>query len=87
MRVYTGFKYSYIFYDTSILRMNGNVTKVARNPDLNTSQMGVYLVLGYNSINLYAYYGLNNLFNSQANIEGVPLELTTLNFGFQFYIL
>ena len=87
LRIYSGFKYSYIFYDTSILRMNGNVTKVANNPDLVTSQMGVYLAIGYHSINFYTYYGITNLFQSNAAIDGIPLELTTINLGFQFYIL
>lgn len=86
-RIYTGFKYSYIFYDTSILRMSGNVTKVANNPDLVTSQMGVYLSIGYHSINFYTYYGLTNLFRSNAAVDGTPLELSTVNLGFQFYIL
>lgn len=86
-RIYTGFKYSYIFYDTSILRMNGNVTKVANNPDLVTSQMGIYLSIGYHSINFYTYYGLTNLFQSNAAVDGTPLELSTVNLGFQFYIL
>ena len=87
LRIYSGFKYSYIFYDTSILRVNGNVSKLANNPDLVTSQMGVYLAIGYHSINFYTYYGITNLFQSNAAIDGIPLELTTINLGFQFYIL
>ena len=87
LRIYSGFKYSYIFYDTAILRMSGDVTKVSNNPDVITSQMGVYLSVGYHSVNFYAYYGLTNLFRSNAAINGTPLELTTINVGFQFYIL
>jgi len=87
LRIYAGFKYSYIFYDTSILRKDGNVTKVSNNPDVVTNQMGVYLSIGYHSINFYTYYGLTNLFDSNAAINGTPLELSTVNLGFQFYIL
>jgi hypothetical protein len=87
LRIYSGFKYSYIFYDTSILRVDGDVSKVANNPDVVTSQMGVYLSIGYHSVNFYTYYGLTNLFKSNAAIDGTPLELSTINLGFQFYIL
>lgn len=87
LRIYSGFKYSYIFYDTSIVRVNGNSTNVSNNPDVVTSQMGVYLTIGYHSVNFYTYYGITNLFKSSANINGTPIELSTINVGFQFYIL
>ena len=87
LRIYAGFKYSFIFYDTSILRKDGNITKVSNNPDVVTNQMGVYLSIGYHSINFYTYYGLTNLFASNAAVLGTPVELSTINLGFQFYIL
>jgi hypothetical protein len=37
---------------------------VTGNTDFNKIQYGTYISAGYNTINLYAYYGLNSLFKS-----------------------
>jgi hypothetical protein len=47
---------------------------------------GVYLSGGYNTINLYAYYGLNPLFKS-AVVNGQQVDFKSLQLGIIFYIL
>jgi hypothetical protein len=84
-RVYTGFKASYVFFSRSrYIASDGNY-KVKNNPDINKMQYGVYLATGYNTWNLYAYYGLSDIFKK--NIVSPDGNLRTLNIGLMFYIL
>ena len=85
-RIYTGIKLSYVLYDKSVFNSdNGNVT-IQGNNDFNKFQYGAYISSGYNTINLYAYYGLNPLFKS-ATINGQKLDMRSVNLGLIFYIL
>ncbi|MFN3969173.1 porin family protein [Flavobacterium sp.] len=86
-RVHMGLKLSYLFYDQYKLESSqGNVgqTNLA---DLNDLHYGVYLTTGWNTWNLYAYFGLNPLFKSSAKIDGQSIDMNTANFGIMFYIL
>jgi hypothetical protein len=85
-RIYTGFKVSYLFADTYKFEGNGVTFKDTNNPDLNKIQYGTYLAMGWNTWNAYVYYRLNPIYKS-AEIDGKPLDLTTINFGLMFYIL
>ncbi|MFV8368095.1 porin family protein [Flavobacterium sp. LB2R40] len=85
-RIYCGIKFSYLLYDKSVFDGDSGKVQVTGNPDFNKLQYGAYLSSGYNTINLYAYYGLNSLFKS-ANINGEPVNMKALNFGIIFYIL
>lgn len=86
-RIYTGFKMSYIFSDRySFVSDEGNVT-LTNNPDLNRFLFGTYLSVGWNTVNLYAYYSLNPLFQSRAKIDDREVGMNGLHFGLQFYIL
>ncbi len=85
-RIYTGFKFSYLFfnqykYEDADIKIRQN-----QNPDLNKIQYGAYLAAGWNTWNAYVYYGLNPIFKS-AQIEGQPLKMHAFNFGLMFYIL
>jgi hypothetical protein len=60
LEIYGGVKFSYLLYDKSVLKTAG--TKHHQQQTLMI--FGVYLSGGYNTINLYAYYGLNPLFKS-----------------------
>lgn len=86
-RIYSGLKLSYLFYDQYKLVSSDATIKSSNNKDLNKFHYGIYLAVGNNTINLYAYYGLNPLFKSSAKIENQSIEIATVNFGLMFYIL
>jgi Outer membrane protein beta-barrel domain len=74
-RIYGGFKMSYLLYDKSLYEDAQGKIVVANNKDFNKFQYGAYLSAGYNSINVYAYYGLNSLFQSaKTNTESIDME-------------
>ena len=85
-RIYGGLKLSYVLYDRSIYDGPNGKVIVTGNDDFNSFQYGTYISAGYNSINLYAYYGLNSLFKS-AQVNGEPIDIKALNLGIIFYIL
>ncbi|TDE05908.1 porin family protein [Flavobacterium sandaracinum] len=85
-RIYTGIKFSYLLYDKSIFDSNAGKVEVTGNKDFNKFQYGAYVSSGYNTINLYLYYGLNPLFES-AKVNGESINMKSLNFGIIFYIL
>ena len=86
-RVYTGVKLSYLFYDQYVREATGANEKVTHNKDFNKVHYGIYLATGYNTWNIYAYYGLNSLFKSSAKVDGQAIDMNTANFGLMFYIL
>jgi len=85
-RIYGGFKMSYLLYDKSVYE-DGQVKIVVTNiKDFNKFLYGAYLSTGYNTINVYVYYGLNSLFQSAAtNMESI--DVNSFNVGIMFYIL
>lgn len=85
-RIYGGFKLSYLLYDRSIFSSADGKVVVTGNKDFNKFQYGAYISSGYNTINLYAYYGLNSLFKS-AKVNDEFIDMRSLNFGIIFYIL
>ena len=85
-RIYTGLKLSYLFYTQSKYEDSQTSYLVTGNQDINKFQYGTYLSIGYNTVNFNIYYGLNPIFKS-AEINGKAIEMTSLNFGFMFYIL
>lgn len=85
-RIYTGLKLSYLFNTQSSYEDSQTSYSVTGNPDINKFQYGTYLSVGYNTVNFNIYYGLNPIFKS-AELNGRAIEMTSLNFGFMFYIL
>ena len=85
-RIYGGLKFSYLIYDRSVFTDAQGKIFFTGNKDFNKFQYGAYVSTGYNTINLYVYYGLNSLFKS-AQIDGRPIDMTSLNIGIIFYIL
>ena len=85
-RIYGGFKWSYLVYDRSILSEGLVKTLVKGNKDFNKFNYGAYISSGFNTVNVYVYYGLNCLFKS-AKIRKEALVVKSLNIGIQFYIL
>ncbi len=86
-RIYGGVKLSYIFSSTSLLDDGENNYNINNNKDINKFQYGPYLAAGYNTWNLYIYYGLSPLFNSATTLSGEKITMKTLNAGLIFYIL
>lgn len=86
-RVYTGIKLSYIVASKSIFENSVEQQKIYGVKDLNKFQYGAYIAVGYNTWNLYAYYGLSSIFKSSETISGDPVKLNSLNLGLMFYIL
>lgn len=85
-RVYGGVKFSYLLYDKSTFKSTATQATLTNNVDFNDFLYGVYLSGGYNTINLYAYYGLNPLFKS-AEINGQKIDFKSVQLGIIFYIL
>ncbi|KIO54018.1 outer membrane insertion c-terminal signal protein [Flavobacterium hibernum] len=87
-RIYSGVKLSYIFSDKSILKDGESTYKISNNKDVNQFQYGVYVSAGYNTWNVYCYYGLNGLFDkSVKTISGESINVKAMNIGLIFYIL
>jgi len=86
-RVYAGFKVSYLFASKSQTDFADNSVKVTGNDDLNKIMYGTYLSVGWNTWNLYAYYGLNPIFKSATLDTGQKINFNSLNLGLMFYIL
>jgi len=85
-RIYGGFKMGYLIYDKSVYEDAQGKIVVTNNKGFNKFQYGAYLSSGYNSINVYAYYGLNSLFQSAKTSTG-SIDMNSLNIGIMFYIL
>ncbi|WP_068844892.1 porin family protein [Flavobacterium chilense] len=87
-RIYSGVKLSYVFSDKSILKDGETTYKISNNKDVNQFQYGVYVSAGYNTWNVYCYYGLNGLFDkSVQTISGENVKMKAMNIGLIFYIL
>ena len=85
-RIYGGFKMGYLLYDKSIYQDANGKIAVNNNKDFNKFQYGTYISAGYNSINVFAYYGLNSLFES-AKTTTETIDMNSFNVGIMFYIL
>jgi hypothetical protein len=85
-RIYGGFKMSYLIYDKSIYEDAQGKIIVTNNKDFDKFQYGAYISAGYNTINIYAYYGLNSLFKS-AKTSSESVDMNSINIGIMFYIL
>jgi hypothetical protein len=87
-RIYAGVKLSYLFSNSSILDDGENKYKINNNSNINKFQYGPYLSAGYNTWNLYLYYGLSPLFkDGTTTLNGEKISMKTLNAGLIFYIL
>jgi hypothetical protein len=74
----------YLIYGKSVYDGSQGKIVITNNKDFNNFQYGVYLSSGYNSINVYAYYGLNSLFQS-AKTTTESIDMNSLNVGIIFY--
>ena len=87
-RVYGGMKFSYVISNKSVLNDGETTYKIKDNPNINKFQYGVYVSAGYNTWNVYAFYGLNPLFDkSVKTVSGESVSMKVMNVGLIFYIL
>jgi len=86
-RIYAGVKLSYVFSSRSVLDDGETTYRINNNPDINKFQYGPYISAGYNTWNVYFYYGLNPLFKDVKTVNGQDLAVKTMNIGLIFYIL
>lgn len=85
-RIYTGFKMSYILSSTYTFVNDAQNILLKNNPDVNKFQYGCYIAAGWNTWNIYAYYGFSPMFKN-VQIQQKNLDMNTINIGLQFYIL
>ncbi|MFN4026298.1 MULTISPECIES: porin family protein [Flavobacterium] len=86
-RVHLGVKLSYLFASQyKLVSTEGNLTN-SNLKDLQDFHYGLYLSTGWNTWNIYAYYGFNPIFTSEAKIDGQSIDMNTAKFGLMFYIL
>ncbi|ALJ05095.1 hypothetical protein APS56_08135 [Pseudalgibacter alginicilyticus] len=86
-RIYTGFKLGYIFTHTAKYKGDLGNFKYKDITDLNVLQYGLTLSAGYSTWNFHLYYGLNNIFNNDATLNGEQINMKELKIGLMFYIL
>lgn len=86
-RIYTGFKLSYLVYNTSKLRSTNLENNLSSIDAFNKFQYGLTLSAGYGTWNFQVYYGLNPIFDDTASLNGNPIDIKALKIGIIFYIL
>lgn len=85
-RIYGGVKFSYLVYSKSVLVDDNGKTVITNNDDFNKLLYSLYLSAGFNTLNVYACYGLNPIFKS-ISVDGQKINMKSLNVGVIFYIL
>ncbi|MFD2551735.1 porin family protein [Bizionia sediminis] len=85
-RIYTGFNLGYVFYNSSKFKGDLGTIKNKNIQSFNDFQYGLTISAGYNTWNIYVYYGLNTIF-SEAYLESELVDMQALKVGLIFYIL
>ncbi|WNH14285.1 porin family protein [Thalassobellus suaedae] len=86
-RIYTGFKFSYMFAHTTKYIGDLGSFKYTDIEDFNKFQYALTLSAGYNTWNIYMYYALNSIFSNNVNVDGQSLNMNAIKIGLMFYIL
>lgn len=88
-RIYLGFKVSYLFADKAQYDPDaGGRIKVTSDKNLNDFVYGTYISAGWNTWNLYVYYGLTPIYNNAPIVDSnQKLTMRSCNIGLMFYIL
>jgi Outer membrane protein beta-barrel domain len=85
-RIYTGLKVSYLFFDQYKYQAFDVKIRQNLNADIEKLHYGAYISAGWNTWNVYAYYGFNPIFKT-ASINGEKVKMNVFNVGLMFYIL
>lgn len=86
-RIYTGFKTSYVVFNSSKYNGSPQNENYKNIRAFNDFQYGLTLSVGYNTWNFYLYYALNPIFDSNALLNNNPMEMNAIKIGLIFYIL
>ncbi|MGB5418298.1 porin family protein [Algibacter sp.] len=86
-RIYTGFKFGYVFSNSSKYKGDLGSLKYANNKEFNDFQYGLTLSAGYNTWNVFLYYALNPIFSQDAQLNGEYIDMNAIKIGLIFYIL
>lgn len=87
LRVYPGFKLGYVFYNSSKFKSDNGDVKLSNIDAFNRLQYGLTLSAGYGTWNFHAYYGLNPMFDSSAQLDNASIDMSSFKIGLMFYIL
>lgn len=86
-RIHAGVKLGYVLsYKSTYESSDGDII-VRDLSGINRLQYGPTFSFGFGAFNFQAYYGLNPLFNDNAQIDGEPVNLEVLRLGLVFYFL
>ena len=86
-RFYAGVKIGYLILDKYKFSGDSGAFNINNLEDFNRLKYGLTASFGYNTWNIYLYYGLNNVFKDSATINGNPIDINILKVGLTFYIL
>jgi hypothetical protein len=85
-RIYGGLKFIYLLNSKSIYSDAIETTKLKDISGFNRFQYGLTLAAGYNTWNLYIYYGLNSMLDN-VELKGNSLFLRDFKVGLKFYMM
>lgn len=85
-RVYAGVKASYVVASKTTFKDATETLTTKNIAEFNRIQYGMTLAVGFNTWNLYVYYGLKPFFES-VDFKGETLDLKNVNIGLKFYIM
>ena len=86
-RVHAGFRTGFVIASTSKFVSGTESEKISGINDFNDFQYALSLSLGYDTVNLYAYYSLNPIFDSNIKIDDNQIDMNSVKFGLIFYFL
>lgn len=87
LRIYSGFKFSYLIYNTSKFKSSEGDILLSNIDDFNRLQYGLTISIGYSNINVHFYYALNDIFDDNAKINGEHIAMKAIKIGLIYYIL
>lgn len=86
-RIYAGVKLGYVIRNsTKFIGDSGNL-KLINNSNFNDFQYGMNISFGYNTWNIYMYYGLNPIFKKDSKLNSASIDMNAIKIGLMFYIL
>ncbi|MEX0996755.1 MAG: porin family protein [Flavobacteriaceae bacterium] len=86
-RIYGGVKLGYAFHFKSVFKQDGDKFRETKIDEFERLRYTAFLNFGYNTFNLQIQYTINSFFNDEAQIDGVPINMTAIKLGLMFYIL
>ena len=84
-RIYMGLRFSYNLSNKFSYTLDQSIN-VSNIEALNRIQKGLELSVGYGAFNLFAYYGLSDVFKD-AVLDNTAIETSVLKLGLIFYLL